>query len=131
MIVVDTSAWGAFFNGDASPITDRLAAALETGEPIATVPIIVTETLQGFTSDAGFRSALTLLSRLPVLEPSFDTHVRAARLYRSLRRKGVTIRGTIDCLIAAVCIDTNAALLTLDRDFERIAEHSALELVRF
>ncbi|MCK9460761.1 MAG: PIN domain nuclease [Proteobacteria bacterium] len=131
MIVVDTSAWGAFFNGDASPITDRLAAALETAEPIAIAPVIVTETLQGFKSDAGFKGALALLSRLPILEPSFDTHVRAAQLFRSLRRKGVTIRGTIDCLIAAACIDSNAGLLTLDVDFDRIAEHSALGLVRF
>lgn len=130
MIVVDTSAWGAFFNGDASPIADRLAAALESGEPLATVPIVVTETLQGFKTDAGFRSALALLARLPLLEPSFETHVRAATLCRSLRRKGVTIRGAIDCLIAAICIDANAALLSSDRDFQRIAESSALELVR-
>lgn len=131
MIVVDTSAWGAFFNGAPSPIADRLASAFETGEPIAVVPVIVAETLQGFRTEAGFRSALALLTRLPLLEPSLDTHVRAARLYRSLRRRGVTIRGTIDCIIAETCIETHAALLTLDRDFERIAAHSALELVRF
>jgi len=131
VIVVDTSAWGAFFNGDSSPIADRLAVALETGEPIAILPVIATETLQGFKTDAGFRSALSVLSRLPALEPSFDTHVRAAKLYRSLRRKGVTIRGTIDCLIATACIDANAALLTQDVDFKRIASHSALELVAF
>jgi len=131
VIVVDTSAWGAFFNGDESPIANRLAAALEAGEPVAIIPVIVTETLQGFKTEAGFRSALALLARLPLLDPSFDTHVRAAKLYRSLRRKGVTIRGTIDCLIATACIDSNAGLLTLDKDFRLIAEHSALELVRF
>ncbi len=131
MIVVDTSAWGAFFNGDSSPIADRLAVALEAGEPIAIIPVIATETLQGFKTDAGFRNALALLVRLPLLEPSFETHVRAAKLYRSLRRKGVTIRGTIDRLIATVCIDSNAGLLTLDRDFDRIAKHSTLELVLF
>jgi len=130
VIVVDTSAWGVFFNGAPSPIANRLAAALDTGEPIAIIPIIVTETLQGFRTEAGFVKALALLTRLPLLEPSLDAHVRAARLYRSLRRKGVTVRGTIDCIIAAICIDTNAALLTLDRDFEHIAAHSALELVR-
>lgn len=94
MIVVDTSAWGAFFNGDSSP------------------------------------SALGLLARLPMLAPSFEPHVQSARLYRALRRKGVTIRGTVDCIIASVCIETGAPLLTLDRDFLRIAEHSALEVVR-
>jgi hypothetical protein len=130
VIVVDTSAWGAFFNGAPAPTADRLAAALETGESIAIMPVIVTETLQGFRTESGFGKALALLVRLPLLEPSLDAHVRAARLFRSLRRQGVTIRGTIDCIIAQVCIDTGAALLTLDRDFERIAAHSALELVR-
>ncbi|MDD5308095.1 MAG: PIN domain nuclease [Deltaproteobacteria bacterium] len=129
MIVVDTSAWGAFFNGDPSPVARRLVLALETGEPLATIPIIVAETLQGFRTETGFRSALSLLTRLPLLEPSLGTHVQAARLYRSLRKKGVTVRGTVDCLIASVCIETGAALLTLDRDFLRIAEHTALDIV--
>jgi len=69
------------------------------------------------------------LRRLPRLEPGFATHVRAAALYRMLRARGVTVRGAVDCIIAATCLETGAALLTLDRDFEAIARHAGLRLL--
>jgi predicted nucleic acid-binding protein len=71
-----------------------------------------------------------VLSALPCLSLSRASYVSAARLYRNLRARGVTVGGTVDCLIAQACIETNATLLTADRDFDRIAAHTALRLAR-
>jgi predicted nucleic acid-binding protein len=65
---------------------------------------------------------------LPAIQPTVDCHVRAARLFRSLRQKGVTVRGAIDCIIAQVCLDLDAELLSPDADFRRIARHAPLRL---
>ena len=130
VIVVDTSVWAAFFNGAECAEVELLDGLLsEEQSPIGILPIILTEVLQGFRSDTGFRKASVQLRRLVVVEPSLDTHERAATLFRSLRRKGITVRGAIDVLIAQTCIEAGASLLTLDRDFENIARHSALGLV--
>ena len=94
------------------------------------LPIIVTEVLQGFRTERGFREAREALVALPVIQPSLDCHVRAAELFRSLRRLGVTVRGAIDCLIARVCLDLDAQLLSPDRDFLEIARHTPLRLWR-
>lgn len=64
----------------------------------------------------------------PVPEPTKSDYVEAARLYRLCRSKGFTIRSTIDCVIASLCLRDDRALLTRDRDFEAIAKHSALRL---
>ena len=130
LIVVDSNTWVDFFNGASTPHTQRLDAALEEEEDLAIVPIIITEVLQGFRSDSGFQKAQRVLVALPAIEPSVDCHVRAARLFRSLRRKGVTVRGAVDCIIAQVCLDVGAELLSPDGDFERIARHAALRLWR-
>ena len=67
---------------------------------------------------------------LPIIQPTVNCHVRAARLFRSLRRKGVTVRGAVDCIIAQACLDIEAELLSPDADFERIALHTPLRLWR-
>ena len=128
MIIVDSNTLADYFNGSDTVFVDRLEIALVNEEDIATLPIIVTEVLQGFRTDAGFRKAEAILTALPVIKPDLDCHVRAARLFRRLRGKGVTVRGAIDCVIAQVCIDTGATLLSPDLDFVRIAEHSELQL---
>ncbi len=130
MIVVDSNTWVDFFNGTATPHTSRLDEALAAEEDLAVVPIIVTEVLQGFSTDTGFSSARRVLVALPVIQPTLESHVRAARLYRSLRGKGVTVRGAVDCVIAQVCLDTQAQLLSPDSDFEQIAGHTRLRLWR-
>lgn len=130
MIVADTSVWAAFFNGDETAPVAELDWLLATGEGVAVAPVILTEILQGFRSDESFDQAQHLLTALPILFPSLETHVSAARLYRTLRHHGVTVRGTIDCLIAQTCMEAGAALLTTDRDFEFIARHAALRLHR-
>jgi hypothetical protein len=97
---------------------------------VAALPVIVTEVLQGFRTERGFESAQRILLSLPMIHPTLECHVRAARLFRSLRTKGVTVRGAVDCIIAQTCLDTGAALLSPDADFERIARHSPLRLWR-
>jgi len=92
------------------------------------IPIIITEVLQGFRTDTGFRRAQRVLVTLPVIHPTVDCHVRAARMFRSLRRQGVAVRGAVDCVIAQTCLDTDAELLSPDADFEHIARHSSLRL---
>lgn len=129
MIVVDTSVWAAYFNGVDAPECRRLIEVLDhEGDDLAVLPIIVTEVLQGFRSDSTFRKAEILFRGLTVVNPSIDTHVEAARLFRALRRHGVTVRGAVDCLIARTCIELDTPLLTLDRDFRQIAKHAPLML---
>ena len=130
MIVVDSNTWADFFDGVRSPQVQRLDAALETQEDLAVLPIVITEVLQGFRTDAGFERARSVLVSLPVIRPSVDGHVRAARLFRLLRRKGVTVRGAVDCVIAQACLDAEADLLSPDADFEHIARHTPLRLWR-
>lgn len=130
MIIVDTNVWADYFNGQGSPYVERLQAALIAEEDLTVIPIIVTEVLQGFRTERGFRRARKVLIDLPALDPPIDSHVRAAQLYRTLRRNGITVRGAIDCVIAQFCIDIDATLLSPDADFERIAEYTELVLWR-
>jgi predicted nucleic acid-binding protein len=95
---------------------------------LAVVPIIITEVLQGFRTDSGFQRARRVLLALPVIQPTVDCHVRAARLFRSLRQRGITVRGAVDCIIAQTCLDADAELLSPDADFAHIARHTPLRL---
>ena len=128
MILVDTNTWADYFNGRPTPHVERLDSALATEEDLTVIPIIITEVLQGFRSDGGFRRAADVLLALPVMAPDVACHVSAARLYRSLRRKGSTVRGAVDCVIAQFAIDIDAMLLSPDSDFRHIAENSRLRL---
>jgi len=128
MIVVDSNTWADFFNGIETSHVARLDTALERDEDLSVIPIIVTEVLQGFRTDTGFQRARRVLVSLSMIHPSLDCHVRAARLYRTLRRRGVTVRGAVDCVIAQTCLDVGAELLSPDADFEHIARHTPLKL---
>jgi len=129
-MIVDTTVWADYFNGGESPCTDRLDRALAEEEEVAILPVIVAEVLQGFRTETGFLKARDLLLGLPVLVPSIECHVEAACLFRRLRGKGITVRGTIDCIIAQTCLDHDAELLSPDADFHRIAENTRLRLWR-
>jgi hypothetical protein len=130
MIIVDSNTWADFFNGAQTPHVTRLDAALEREEDLSVIPIIVTEVLQGFRTDTGFQRARRVLVSLPMIHPTVACHVRAARLFRTLRRKGVTVRGAVDCVIAQTCLDVGAELLSPDADFEHMARHTTLRLWR-
>ena len=128
MIIVDSNAWVDFFNGVRSPHAERLDAALRDEEDLSVIPIILTEVLQGFRTDTGFQRARRALVSMPTIHPTVDCHVRAARLFRTLRRRGVTVRGAVDCVIAQTCLDIGAELLSPDADFAHIARHTTLRL---
>ena len=129
MIVVDTSVWIDVLNERSSPQATRCIELIEGGEPIALTDIVVTEILQGLRSDREARLVERHLRAFPILRLSgLDDFVLAADLYRTARRAGVTIRKTLDCLIAAPCVRTGAPLLHADADFDQLAKCTPLRL---
>ncbi|MEJ0099149.1 MAG: PIN domain nuclease [Pseudomonadota bacterium] len=117
MIVVDSSVWIDYFNGVDSTATERLDALLGT-EPLAVGDLILTEVLQGFRSDAHYKTAKELMLSLTVLEMlGQEIAIKSADNYRALRAKGVTVRRTVDVIIATYCIEHELPLLFEDRDF--------------
>ena len=129
MILVDTTVWIDYFNGRITPETATLDRLLAQDE-IIMGDIILAEVLQGFRSDQDFeaaRSALEKFSKVSLLNP--DLAVRSARNYRQLRKAGITIRKTVDCLIATYCIENQVELLTCDRDFDPFEEHLGLRVI--
>jgi predicted nucleic acid-binding protein len=129
VIVVDTSVWIDFLNEHGSPQALRCAELIEEGEPVALTDIVFTEILQGFRSEREARLVERHLKAFPVLRlDGLEDFALAAELYRSARRAGVTIRKTLDCLIAAPCVRTGAPILHADADFDRLAECTPLRL---
>jgi hypothetical protein len=126
VILVDSSVWIDFFRGARTAATDRLDDLLAS-EPLFVGDLMLTEVLQGFTTDRDFARAQELLTSLDVVEiGGREIAVAAARNYRQLRSLGVTVRKTIDCLIATRCIVDGYALLHADRDFEPFVQHLGL-----
>ena len=126
MILVDTSVWIDFFRNTATPEVDRLDRLLGS-EPIAIGDIILAEVLQGFDTDRAFDDAHRLLGRLDLIEiVGRDAAVQAARNFRHLRSRGVTVRKTIDTLIATRCILDGLPLLYSDRDFDPFVTYLGL-----
>jgi predicted nucleic acid-binding protein len=126
VILVDSSVWIDYFRGTATPQAERLDGLLGT-EPIATGDLILTEVLQGFVSDRDFNQARKLLTSLTIVElGGRDIAVQAAKNFRALRALGVTVRKTIDAVIATRCIESRLPLLYSDRDFDPFVEHLGL-----
>ena len=129
MILVDTSVWVDYFNGKQTPQTNILDRLLDN-QILSVGDLIYTEILQGFRSDKDFETARTLLDALVfynMLNQSIA--LKSAQYYRQLRKKGVTIRKTIDMLIATFCMEHKLTLLQSDADFENIAKHLPLLLL--
>jgi predicted nucleic acid-binding protein len=126
MILIDSSVWIDYFRGTATPQVDTLDKLLGS-EPLLTGDIILTEVLQGFISDRDFDHALRLMGSLqPIDIGGREIAIQAARNFRVLRSRGITIRKTIDTLIATRCIEDGFALLYIDRDFDPFVEHLGL-----
>lgn len=126
MILVDSSVWIDYFRGVATRESDRLDVLLGN-EPLAIGDIVLAEVLQGFTSDRDFNQALRLMTSLTLITiGGHDVAVQAARNFRALRACGVTVRKTIDTLIATRCIEDGLVLLYSDRDFDPFVEHLSL-----
>lgn len=129
MILVDSSAWVEFFRRTGSPTNRKLALLLTEGQPLAWTDMVALEVLAGARNDADRARLRRLLynhTLLPVCGPT--DYESAADLYRACRRRGETPRGLADCLIAAVAIRSEAAVLCSDSDFEVIARHTDLRL---
>ena len=130
MILVDTSVWVDFFAGRHLPHVGVLEQCILDSENLALCGIILAEILQGIADDTTHRRVrrhLSLLIMLPMPETVF---VRAADIYRKLRKKGITIRKSNDCIIAATALEHHCQLLHNDRDFTPIAEHYPLKIVK-
>lgn len=128
MVVVDSGVWIDFFNDVPSVVTDTLDRLLREGEIRIVVPdLVLYEVLRGFRHERELRQARVLMQTLDV-EPAGGAALalEAAQHYRSLRAAGVTVRNSIDVLIAAFCIDKSYALLHRDRDFQGFEQHRGL-----
>jgi len=129
VILVDASVWIDYFNGTATRQTDRLDSLLGV-EPLAIGDLILVEVLQGFVDERDFDQAKALLRSLVQVDVGgHDVAVQAARHYRTLRALGVTVRKTIDTVIATRCIVSGYTLLHSDRDFEPFVAHLDLRSV--
>lgn len=130
-ILVDTSAWVEFLNGHPSPEREAVVRLLKGEDDICTCGVIVAEVLQGLKRDRGRSGIQHLFAQMTFLEAvGMAPYVRAAELYRSLRRHGTTGRSTIDCLIAVLAEENDCALLARDRDISSILA-TGLVTVRF
>jgi predicted nucleic acid-binding protein len=126
LILVDSSVWIDYFRGVASDQTDRLDALLGV-ETLATGDLILTEVLQGFVADRDFNQARHLLASLAIVTLGGQSvAIHAAENFRTLRALGVSVRKTIDTLIATFCIDNHYSLLYSDRDFDPFVTHLGL-----
>jgi predicted nucleic acid-binding protein len=129
LILVDSSAWIDYFKGTITPQTEKLDSLLGS-EPLAIGDLILTEVLQGFADERDFERARKLLTCLKVVNLGGQgTAIQAARYFRMLRRLGVTVRKTIDLIIATHCIENGYELLHNDRDFDPFVKHLGLRSV--
>lgn len=120
-VLVDTSAWIEFLNGTASPHADAVEALLRGDDEPCTCGVVVAEVFQGLRRDATRIAIERSFRDMSFLEPSdFGVYLRAAEVYRKLRERGVTIRSTIDCLIAVIAEQSGCALLARDRDLDAL-----------
>ncbi len=127
MILVDSSVWIDYFNGIPTWQTDLLDTYLSK-VPVVIGDLILTEVLQGFRSNKEYETAKNFLSALPFRQiGGYNVAVQSAQNYRLLRRTGVTVRKTIDIIIATFCIMEGLILLHDDRDFDPMVSHFSLK----
>ncbi|TAL46093.1 MAG: PIN domain nuclease [Salinibacterium sp.] len=129
MILVDSSVWIDYFRGNTTPAATTLDALLGA-EEIAIGDLVLAEVLQGFGTDANAAQAERLLSSLTLVKlGGRDAAIQAAANFRALRRLGVTVRKTVDTMIATGCIRTGHVLLHNDRDFDAFEQHLGLQVL--
>ena len=131
-LFVDTSVWSLAFRRDSpgdTPEPDRLRDALASGEAVYTTGIVLQELLQGFRGSTARDAILERFASLPMIVPNRDDHVAAADTRNTCRRHGVRL-GTIDALLARLCLHHDLELLTADGDFVHAARHTPLRIWR-
>jgi hypothetical protein len=131
-LFVDTSVWSLALRRDApssASEVSELARALDAGETIVTTGLVLQELLQGFHGPKMRAQIIDRMSALPFLPPEREDHVEAAELRSRCRRAGLQV-GTIDALLAQLCLRHNLIMLSADRDFIGVARLSGLKLWR-
>ncbi len=129
MILVDSSVWIDYFNGIETLATKQLDGLLGI-QPICTGDLILAEVLQGFRQDSDYQAAKTLLCALPVYPMlGVALSLKSVENFRVLRKQGITIRKTIDTMIATFCIENNFSLLHSDKDFQPFQQILGLQVV--
>ena len=122
MIVVDTTVWIDFFNGAHSPEHLHLQDLIRQDRSLALTDLIFCEILQGIRDDTVYARTRRILLAYPILRmDTLSVFEQSANIYRTCRRKGVTVRKKVDCLIAAVCLTNQVELFHKDADFTGIA----------
>ena len=130
VILVDTSVWVDFFAGRELPDVAKLEALILDNEDLALCGIVLTEILQGIADDRTYRRVQRYLAPLVMLPITDTVFVKAADIYRKLRKKGITIRKSNDCIIAATVLEHHCQLLHNDKDFKPIQRHFPLKVVK-
>lgn len=132
MIVVDTSVLIDLFRGATTPAADRLRQVERTGVPFGIPGICCQELLQGAADEKEWKLLLRYLGTQHTIHAKdpWETHVQAARIYHDARRRGLTIRSTLDCLIAQLVLEVDGDLLHDDDDFESIRKVRPLRTLR-
>ena len=129
MILVDSSVWIDYFNGQVTPETNKLDTLLGV-EPLGVGDLILTEVLRGFRSDVDYQTAKKLMTSLSIFEMlGTDMAIQSADNFRLLRKEGITVRKTTDVIIASYCIEHNYSLLFADKDFLPFVAHLGLKAV--
>jgi len=129
LTIIDTTVWIDYLGGRSNPQTEWLDREL-TQQRLGLTDIILCEVLQGIRDDATFTRVRRELSHFELLETGGEPlAVAAARNYRTLRSRGLTVRKTIDCLIATFCIAEGHSLLHRDRDFDQFEQHFGLRVI--
>ncbi len=130
MVLVDTTVWIDFFSGQSFPHVRIFENLILNRGNICICGVITTEILQGIKNDNEFKKIQDLLKNLIFLPASYHTYLYSAQIYRELRKKGITIRKTIDCIIAAIAIEHNIQLLHNDKDFVSIERYFSLQVIK-
>jgi predicted nucleic acid-binding protein len=129
VIVIDTTVWIDFLEARGTPSDLHLKELIEQGESLALTDLIYCEVLQGVLDESKFRHTRSILRAYPILRMrGLRTFEHAAGIYRACRKRGLTIRKTADCLIAATCVEAGAELYHNDRDFNAIAKVRGLRI---
>jgi predicted nucleic acid-binding protein len=130
VILVDTTVWVDFFTARSTTQVNLLQGFLQQKEELCICGVILTEILQGIRNSKEHEKVKTLFDSLLFLEIKKETFILAAEIYRGLRLRGITVRKTLDCMIAATAIERKIPLLHNDRDFNPIVKYCGLNAVK-
>jgi predicted nucleic acid-binding protein len=131
LILIDTSAFIEFLNKTGSPFDKEIEYLISNDEDLAIADITITEILQGIKEDKEFNEIKKSLMAFPVCSlKGVDSFIAAAELFRKCRKKGLTVRSTVDLLIAQIVLENNLILLHNDNDFENIARLNGIKVYK-